>query len=73
MEMAKPREFSDLIVQLQEAVARADQLCRDGRLLTLVSSSEVQQLRAWETHEIVAQATRGATPTPWVDWQGEDN
>ena len=73
VEMAMPREFSGLILQLQEAVARADQLCRDGQLLTLVSSPEVQQLRAWMTHEIVAQATRGATPTPWVDWQGEDN
>ena len=73
VEMAMPREFSALIVQLQEAVTRADQLCREGLLLTLVSPPEVQELRAWMTHEIVAQASRGASPTPWADWQREAN
>ena len=71
VDMAMPREFSGLVLQLQEAVTRADQLCLQGRLLTLVSPPDVQELRAWMTHEIVAQATLGAAPTPWADWQGE--
>lgn len=71
VDMAMPREFSGLVLRLQEAVTRADQLCRDGRLLTLASPPDVQELRAWMTHEVVAQATRGASPTPWADWQGE--
>lgn len=71
VDMAMPREFSGLVLRLQEAVTRADQLCRDGRLLTLASPPGVQELRAWMTHEVVAQATRGASPTPWADWQGE--
>jgi hypothetical protein len=69
VDMAMPREFSSLVEQLQVVVARADQLCRDGQLLTLASPPEVQELRAWMTHEIVAQATRGATPTPWAEWR----
>jgi anti-sigma regulatory factor (Ser/Thr protein kinase) len=68
VDMAMPREFSVLIVQLEEAVARADRLCIEGRLLTLASPPEIQELRAWMTHEIVAQATRGAAPTPWSAW-----
>ncbi|HYH72538.1 MAG TPA: ATP-binding protein [Nocardioides sp.] len=69
VDMAMPREFSGLIVQLEQAVARADQLCGDGRLLTLASPPEVQELRAWMTHEIVAQATHGAAPIPWAEWR----
>ena len=68
--VAMPREFSSLIEQLQVVVALADQLCRDGRFLTLASPSDVPELRAWMTHEIVAQVTRGATPTPWAEWHG---
>lgn len=68
VEMAMPREFSALVVRLQSAVARADELCEDGRLLTLASPPQLRELRAWMTHEIVAQAERGAAPTSWADW-----
>jgi len=68
IDMAMPREFSVLIVQLQEAVTRADRLCLEDRLLTLASPPEIQDLRAWMTHEIVAQAIRGSAPTPWSAW-----
>jgi anti-sigma regulatory factor (Ser/Thr protein kinase) len=71
VDMAMLREFSALIVQLQAAVNRADQLCQDGQLLTLVSPPDVQDLRAWMTHEIVAQATREASPVPWAAWPGQ--
>ena len=69
IDMAMPREFSELVSQLHVAVIRAEELCRDGRLLTLASPPDVQELRAWMTHEIVAQATRGAAPVTWADWR----
>jgi anti-sigma regulatory factor (Ser/Thr protein kinase) len=69
VEMAMPSEFSALIVRLHSAVVRADELCEDGRLLTLTSPPQLRELRAWMTHEIVAQADRGAPPTPWAEWR----
>jgi anti-sigma regulatory factor (Ser/Thr protein kinase) len=69
IDMAMPREFSDLVSQLNEAVLRAEQLSRDGRLLTLAAPRDVRELRAWMTHEVVAQATSGAAPTTWADWR----
>lgn len=69
VEMAMPSELSALIVRLQSAVVRADELCEDGRLLTLASPPQLRELRAWMTHEIVAQADRGAPPTPWAEWR----
>ena len=68
VEMAMPREFHVLVQQLHESVARADALCEEGLLLTLASPPELRSLRAWMTHEIVAQATRGARPVPWQEW-----
>lgn len=69
IDMAMPREFSDLVEQLHVAVERADQLCRDGRLLTLASRPEIRELRAWMTHEVSTQARDGAAPTPWAEWR----
>jgi anti-sigma regulatory factor (Ser/Thr protein kinase) len=68
VEMAMPREFHVLVQQLHESVTRADVLCEEGLLLTLASSPELRSLRAWMTHEIVAQATQGAPPVPWHEW-----
>lgn len=68
VEMAMPREFGVLVEQLQRAVARADRLCEEGRLLTLASPPELRELRAWMTHEVTGQASRGAAPVSWPDW-----
>ena len=68
IEMAMPREFGGLVVRLEEAVKRADVLCEDGRLLTLASSPELRALRAWMTHEVLAQTTDEAVPVPWSAW-----
>ncbi|MBL0749160.1 ATP-binding protein [Nocardioides baculatus] len=68
IEMAMPREFGGLVVRLQEAVTRADVLCEDGRLLTLASPPELRTLRAWMTHEVLAQTTHEAAPVPWPAW-----
>ena len=69
VDMAMPRELSPMIEQLQAAVARADELCESGHLLALASPPDLRRLRAWMTHEIVAQAERGAAPLPWPEWE----
>lgn len=68
VEMAMPREFGVLVEQLQRAVARADRLCEEGRLLTLASPAELRALRAWMTHEVLGQTSRGAAPMSWPAW-----
>lgn len=68
IEMAMPCEFGVLVEQLQGAVARADRLCEEGLLLTLASPPELRALRAWMTHEVLGQTTRGAEPTSWPAW-----
>lgn len=68
VEMAMPREFHVLVQQLDESVKRADLLCEEGLLLTLASPPELRSLRAWMTHEIVAQTTQDAPPVPWHEW-----
>ena len=69
LRMAMPRDLSGQVVRLQDAVARADELCEEGRLLTLTSTPDVRDLRAWMTHEIVAQAEHGDAPVPWAEWR----
>ena len=68
IEMAMPREFSQAVVRLQEAVAAADALCEERRLLTLASSAELRSLRAWMTESVVAQVEKGEEPVTYVDW-----
>jgi hypothetical protein len=68
IEMAMPREFSSLVQQLDAAVRRADDLCRQDQLLALASSAELRELRAWMTHQLVAQIERGEAPLPWSAW-----
>lgn len=68
VEMAMPREFGQLVEQLQRAVARADRLCEEGRLLTLASPPELRALRAWMAHEVLGQTSRGAAPMSWPAW-----
>lgn len=72
VEMAMPREFGVLVEQLHGAVARADRLCEEGRLLTLASSPELRALRAWMAHEVLGQTLGGAAPTSWPDWLAAD-
>lgn len=67
IEMAMPREFAPLVLRLQEAVARADELCEQNQLLAITSPPEIRELRAWMTDAIVTQAD-GAPPVAWEDW-----
>lgn len=68
IEMAMPREFAAEVQKLDEAVKAADVLCEEMHLLTLASSAELRQLRAWMTEELTNQIEKGAEPVPWDDW-----
>jgi anti-sigma regulatory factor (Ser/Thr protein kinase) len=68
IDMAMPHEFSPMVQRLQVAVNAADELCEQMQLLTLASSPELRELRAWMAHELVAQIERGASPVSWSDW-----
>jgi anti-sigma regulatory factor (Ser/Thr protein kinase) len=68
VEMAMPREFSVEVQKLEAAVKAADVLCEEMRLLTLASSAELRELRAWMTEQITDQVERGADPVSWSDW-----
>ena len=68
IEMAMPREFSAEVQKLDDAVKAADVLCEEMQLLTLASSPELRQLRAWMTAELTNQIERGAAPVPWDEW-----
>lgn len=73
IEMAMPHEFSTMVQRLQQAVIAADRLCEQMHLLTVASPPEIRALRAWMTHELVAQIEDGATPLSWADWlRGHD-
>jgi len=68
VDMAMPHEFSSMVKRLQQAVQAADELCEQMQLLTVASTPELRELRAWMTHELVAQIERGDPPVSWADW-----
>ncbi|HJR40156.1 MAG TPA: ATP-binding protein [Nocardioidaceae bacterium] len=68
VEMAMPREFSQDVLKLQQAVAAADALCEERRLLTLASSEDLRSLRAWMTESVFGQVERGEEPVSYDDW-----
>jgi anti-sigma regulatory factor (Ser/Thr protein kinase) len=69
VEMAMPREFSTEVRLLDEAVREADVLCEERRLLTLASTADLRQFRAWMVAEITAQVEQGAAPVSWEEWK----
>jgi anti-sigma regulatory factor (Ser/Thr protein kinase) len=68
IDMAMPHEFSPMVQRLQQAVLAADELCEQMQLLTLASTPELRELRAWMTHQLTAQIERGDPPVSWTDW-----
>jgi anti-sigma regulatory factor (Ser/Thr protein kinase) len=68
IEMAMPHEFAVEVQKLDVAVKAADVLCEEMQLLTLASSPELRQLRAWMTAELTNQIENGAEPVPWEAW-----
>jgi anti-sigma regulatory factor (Ser/Thr protein kinase) len=47
-----------------ELLEQADELCRDGTLLTPAPSAAVRRLRRWFVEEMAAQLLDGAAPSP---------
>ena len=68
VDMAMPHEFSTMVRRLQQAVTAADELCEQMQLLTLASPPDIRELRAWMTHELVAQIEGDEPPVSWADW-----
>lgn len=68
VDMAMPVQYAGLVHKLQAVVEDADDLCDQMQLLTLSSPPDVRCLRAWMTHEIVAQLEHDQPPTRWEDW-----
>lgn len=68
VDMAMPREFSAEVEKLDAAVKAADVLCEEMRLLTVASSDDLRELRAWMKEQVVQQARHGMAPVAWADW-----
>lgn len=69
IEMTVPAVAAVDIRMLDQAVRQADALCHAEQLLTLASPPEVVALRAWMTHEFVAQIDRAEAPTSYERWR----
>ncbi len=69
IDLVAPRAVGASVLRLAELVAEADRLCEQEQLLTLASTPELRELRAWMTHEVSGQLDHGATPVTWAEWQ----
>ena len=68
IDMAMPSEFAAAVRALHAAVQAADRLCEQRELLTLTSSADLRNLRAWMTDQVTTQIEQGAPPVSWTDW-----
>lgn len=63
-----PPEARDGARELAELLARADEYCKHGELLTVAPSPEAVQFRDWYLDEFVSQID-GKDPVSWRDYQ----
>jgi anti-sigma regulatory factor (Ser/Thr protein kinase) len=59
-----PETMPRIMTELMETLERADQFCRDQKLLTLSSTPQETQLQRWFFGEFARQAA-GEEPLPW--------
>lgn len=59
-----PAEAGGVALDLYEHLLRADEVCREGHLLTVEMSESVKRYVEWYLGEVERQLT-GAEPTPW--------
>lgn len=59
-----PSSMPATMVRLQTTLERADQFCRDQRLLVLTAAPQQQELVRWWSNEFIRQAA-GEEPIPW--------
>jgi anti-sigma regulatory factor (Ser/Thr protein kinase) len=64
LDMLVPATMPDTMRRLLGTLERADQFCREQRLLTLAASPQQQELQRWYLSEFVRQA-EGKEPRPW--------
>lgn len=64
LEYLVPASAAQTMSRLLELLRRADEFCRDERLLTLAASPQQRQLQEWYLSEFPRQAA-GEEPIPW--------
>ena len=62
-----PPETREATMRLADLLARADDYCRQGELLTVAPPTDAVAFRDWFLGEFVAQID-GAAPTPWPQY-----
>ncbi|QIX26254.1 ATP-binding protein [Nocardioides sp. JQ2195] len=66
--MPAPRDLGGMVRELDETVALADRMCAEQHLLTLPSTPEMNDLRAWFTESMIGQLEDDSEPEPYADW-----
>lgn len=64
LEYDVPRSAPESMAELLSMLERADEFCRDERLLALAASPQQTQLQRWYLGEFIGQAD-GKEPAPW--------
>ena len=64
-----PADVPRKVEVLRRATTAADQMARDGRLMTLPASPEVAEWRAWVADELVEQATKARRPCSFSEFR----
>ncbi|HSE07508.1 MAG TPA: ATP-binding protein [Nocardioidaceae bacterium] len=65
LDLLVPKTMPDTMEQLRTTLERADQFCREQRLLVLAASPQQKRLVDWWCNEFMRQA-RGEEPIPWT-------
>jgi anti-sigma B factor antagonist len=60
-----PLEVADACDELEAVLEELDEFCREGDLLTLVTSEEARVYRRWHLDEVREQLREGRPPRPW--------
>ena len=64
LDLLVPQTMPDTMARLLTTLERADEFCRDQRLLVLAASPQQTELVRWWCTEFVRLAA-GEEPTPW--------
>lgn len=67
LEYLLPPEVADACDELEAVLEELDDFCREGDLLTLVTSDEARTYRRWYLGEIREQLRQGRPPRPWSE------
>ncbi|MDQ4072561.1 MAG: hypothetical protein M3088_06785 [Actinomycetota bacterium] len=65
-----PPETREGVIRLAELLARADEYCRQGELLTVAPPPDAVAFRNWFLREFAVQI-EGVRPTPWPEYKAD--